>query len=210
MIKNLLFDFGGVIFSQNPLSEPIKRFEQLGFVNVRDFTGDHGQRGFFLELEKGLITEDEFIDRLEQECHRKLTYKEVQNAWLGFVRDVPLERLQHLLWFKERYNVCMLSNTNAFVQNWARSDNFDGHGHSIHHYFDTLYCSNELHEYKPDAAIFEKVLALGNMERSETIFIDDSMRNIEGARAVGIPSFHVTEQADWFQPLKDFIETQNK
>ena len=47
MIKNLLFDMGGVIFRQNS-EEAYRRFRAMG-VNTDDYMGEYGQKGFFLD-----------------------------------------------------------------------------------------------------------------------------------------------------------------
>lgn len=44
MIKNLLFDMGGVIFRQNS-EEAYRRFRAMG-VNTDDYMGEYGQKGF--------------------------------------------------------------------------------------------------------------------------------------------------------------------
>ena len=49
MIKNLLFDMGGVIFRQNS-EEAYRRFRAMG-VNTDDYMGEYGQKGFFLDVE---------------------------------------------------------------------------------------------------------------------------------------------------------------
>lgn len=44
MIKNILFDMGGVIFRQNS-EEAYRRFRSMG-VNTDDYMGEYGQKGF--------------------------------------------------------------------------------------------------------------------------------------------------------------------
>ena len=41
---------------------------------------------------------------------------------------------------------------------------------------------------KPDAEIFETVLKENQLDRSKTLFIDDSIQHIEGAVRVGLPA----------------------
>jgi HAD superfamily hydrolase (TIGR01509 family) len=45
---------------------------------------------------------------------------------------------------------------------------------------------------KPDAEIFEQVLADNSLRPHETLFLDDYAVNIEGAKSVGIKTVHVT------------------
>ena len=48
MIKNILFDMGGVIFRQNS-EEAFRRFREAG-VNTDEYMGEYGQQGVFLDV----------------------------------------------------------------------------------------------------------------------------------------------------------------
>ena len=45
--------------------------------------------------------------------------------------------------------------------------------------------------YKPEPDIFLKALAADGMKAEETIFVDDSLKNIKAAEALGIRGLHV-------------------
>jgi 2-haloacid dehalogenase len=45
---------------------------------------------------------------------------------------------------------------------------------------------------KPDRRIFEALLTRNNLEASACVFIDDSLKNVEGARAAGLEAVHFT------------------
>ena len=62
MIKNILFDMGGVIFRQNS-EEAFRRFREAG-VNTDEYMGEYGQKGFFLDVETGKIDAGEFCRRM--------------------------------------------------------------------------------------------------------------------------------------------------
>lgn len=46
---------------------------------------------------------------------------------------------------------------------------------------------------KPDAAIYQRLLDRNGLLAGESIFIDDSLANVEGARAVGLDAIHFTD-----------------
>ena len=54
MIKNLIFDLGGVVLPLNP-EQAWTRFESLGIKNTRQQMGVYGQTGIFRQLEDGSI-----------------------------------------------------------------------------------------------------------------------------------------------------------
>jgi putative hydrolase of the HAD superfamily len=45
---------------------------------------------------------------------------------------------------------------------------------------------------KPDAEIFQQVLDENNLDPAETLFIDDSLQHIEGAKKLGIQTYLMT------------------
>ena len=63
MIKNLIFDFGGVIA---PISreQAVEAFRQLGVADADQRLDKYHQTGIFQELEEGKITPDEFQVKL--------------------------------------------------------------------------------------------------------------------------------------------------
>ena len=74
---------------------------------------------------------------------------------------------------------------------FTRSDKFSDEHKPISDYFDTLFCSYEMQAYKPEPDIFLKALAADGMKAEETIFVDDSLKNIKAAEALGIRGLHV-------------------
>ena len=206
IIHNILFDFGGVIFRLNSVEEPIRRFRSLGFADADQYLGIYGQRGLFLQVEDGSISEEEFLQQLAERCGRpSVSREEAAWAWMGYVRDVPPEGLAALLRLKKRYRLGLLSNTNPFIQSWARSAAFSGDGHPVGHYLHVLCCSHELHDYKPAPEMFLKALSAAGMRAEETLFLDDSQRNVDGAERVGIHGLLVPPDGQWISVLDDFL-----
>ncbi len=57
---------------------------------------------------------------------------------------------------------------------------------------------------KPDAAIYELCLKRNNLVAADSIFIDDSLKNVEGARAVGMKAHHFKHPVGLRKELQDF------
>jgi putative hydrolase of the HAD superfamily len=53
---------------------------------------------------------------------------------------------------------------------------------------------------KPDPGIFRHVLEENNLVAEETLFVDDSIQHIEGAKKLDLQTFH-------FKEWKTFLET---
>lgn len=187
---------GGVIFRQDS-EEAFRRFREAG-LDPEKYMGAFGQKEFFLDVENGKIDADTFCRKMAEASGREhVSWEEAQHCWLGFLRDVPVERLHYLLELKKHYHVCLLSNTNPFMMSFTRSIKFSSDGKPISFYFDTLFCSYEMKAYKPDSEIFIKALDTDKMIADETLFLDDSMKNIVAAQCLGIQTLYVKTNEDW-------------
>lgn len=187
---------GGVIFRQDS-EEAFRRFREVG-LDPEKYMGAFGQKEFFLDVENGKIDADTFCRKMAEASGREhVSWEEAQHCWSGFLRDVPVERLHYLLELKKHYHVCLLSNTNPFMMSFTRSSKFSSDGKPISFYFDTLFCSYEMKAYKPDSEIFIKALDTDKMIADETLFLDDSMKNIVAAQRLGIQTLYVKTNEDW-------------
>ena len=187
---------GGVIFRQDS-EKAFRRFREAG-LDPEKYMGAFGQKEFFLDVENGKIDADTFCRKMAEASGREhVSWEEAQHCWLGFLKDVPVERLHYLLELKKHYHVCLLSNTNPFMMSFTRSSKFSSDGKPISFYFDTLFCSYEMKAYKPDSEIFIKALNTDKMIANETLFLDDSMKNIVAAQRLGIQTLYVKTNEDW-------------
>ena len=55
---------------------------------------------------------------------------------------------------------------------------------------------------KPDPAIYELCLQRNKLQAAESLFIDDSMKNVKGAEAVGMNAHHFTTPENLKAELK--------
>ena len=204
-ISNIAFDLGGVVVALSH-ENAIRCFEALGLKDARQHLDAFCQRGIFGDLESGNITSDDFRHQLGELIGRPLSMDECFNAWHGYVESVPQRNLDMLLELRERgYKVCLLSNTNPFMMHWAFSDAFSADGHPITHYFDHLYLSYECRVMKPSEDIFRMMLEGQGAKPEETLFIDDSPRNVEVAGSMGIHTLCPHNNEDWIPSLRSSL-----
>ena len=123
MIKNIVFDFGGVIVDIDR-DKAVQAFIKLGLTDADSRLDKYHQTGIFQELEEGKLSADEFRKQLGDLCGRELTMEETKQAWLGFFNEVDLRKLDYMLELRKSYHVYILSNTNPFVMSWACSPDF--------------------------------------------------------------------------------------
>ena len=201
MIKNIIFDLGGVIVTLDH-QHAVKCFEQLGLANASQQLDPYTQGGMFGDLEEGKITASEFIAKLSKECGKQLSYEDCLHAWLAYRKELPQRNLETLRQLREMgYRLILLSNTNPFMMHWANGKDFDGNGHPISDYFDALYMSYKVGMMKPNPMFFRKVLMDEEIMASETLFVDDGPRNVAAASQLGIFTYCPENGADWTREI---------
>lgn len=204
-IKNIAFDLGGVVIALS-YEQAVRRFEEIGLKDARQHLDAFHQRGIFGDLERGIITTEEFRIELGKLIGREVTYDECLYAWHGYVEYVPQKNLQMLLKLRQLgYKICLLSNTNPFMMQWAMSNEFDGNGHSMDYYFDNLYLSYKYKYMKPSPEIFKIMLEGQQSSAEETLFIDDGQKNVEAAKELGMKTLFPENNEDWTEPLAKLL-----
>lgn len=204
-IKNIVFDLGGVLIDLSH-DQAVRRFEEIGVVDAAQLLDPYEQKGIFLEVENGMITADEYCQKLREHTGKDLSCEEIKHAWLGFIVDVPQYKLDHLLKLREHYNVYLLSNTNPIIQEgWARTDQFSAAGRPIGDYFDKMYTSYEVGVTKPDRKIFDYMIADSGLIPSETLFVDDAKSNVEVGRSLGFQTYQPANGEDWREAVDKIL-----
>ncbi|MDR0976434.1 MAG: riboflavin biosynthesis protein RibF [Prevotellaceae bacterium] len=195
-IKNLIIDFGGVLIDLDR-KRCIEKFRQIGFDHVEQMLDVCHQQGFFLEHEKGLISDAEFRDRIRDMATRPVTDEQIDEAWNSFLLTIPAYKLRLLLRLKKHYNVILLSNTNGIHWDYSRQHVFNYRGHTVEDFFHHLFVSYEMHLAKPDPAIFRRVIDETGIRPEETLFLDDSPANCRAAESLGIRTYTPSAHEDW-------------
>lgn len=195
-VKNLLFDFGGVIVSLNK-QNALKRFKEIGFADIDKYLGEYRQEGIFLEYEEGKLTADEFYAEFRRIAGKDdISDDDIDSAWMAFLTGIPEYKYQLVKDLRKEYKVYLLSNTNPSVMKWARSKDFSPEGATIDEYFDKCYISYEIGCAKPDKEIFEAVINDSGMNPAETLFFDDGKANIEAAKELGFQVYLTNQDED--------------
>lgn len=206
MIKNLIFDFGGVLVNLDK-DICVAEFKKINAEDIAHYVDFCIQEDLFHELEIGAITVPEFC----QEVRRKApgctgTDQQIVDAWASLLTDVPVYRLEALQELKKKYRLFLLSNTNEIHWDMAENRFFRQiEGLGVEDYFENIYLSNRLGMIKPSREIFELVLKENGLEADETLFIDDSPKNCAAAESVGIHAFHSPTGDVWVRDRMKFL-----
>ena len=189
-IKNIIFDLGD-IFLNIDFKKTELAFAALGINGFQSMFSQHHADNLFQLLETGKISPEEFHHSFVQKTGMNLSYSEVEKAWNALLLDFPVERLHWLKSVSKRYNTFLFSNTNrihydAFSQTFHNMMNED-----FNSYFIKAYYSHEMGLRKPDPESFQYILNEQKLSPSETLFIDDTLKNVEAAAKLGIQTIHL-------------------
>lgn len=185
-IENIIFDLGGVILDVD-YNLTRKAFEKLGVVHFDEMYSQANADKLFQKLETGEIDEDNFYKELNRCTGLNLSPEEIRKAWNAMLLSFREESLQFLETLRLKYKIYLLSNTNfihlaSFTENFHRKKRKK----DFEEYFNEAFYSCEIGLRKPDVACYEWVLNKTGIEAAKTLFIDDSLHNIEAAKKAGM------------------------
>ncbi len=192
-IKNVIFDYGNVIFSID-FRKAQAAFKQLGITDTEQFFGHRQQDAIFDKFDRGEVSEHEFRAYVKEKTgNPAVTDQQITDAWNSLLLDIAPGNHDLLLKFKAKYRTFLLSNINAihfsYIMNYLKSDfGFDDN----EHLFERTYYSHLVGKRKPEIDFFEQVLAENDLKPEETLFIDDSPQHLEAAKTLGIQTFLMT------------------
>ncbi|HQV75553.1 MAG: HAD family phosphatase [Flavobacteriales bacterium] len=189
--STILLDLGGVLIDVD-YHAAARAFAALGFSDFEALYSKAQQDHLFDGFETGELSPDQFRDRIRELHTSALTDAQIDHCWNAMLGSVPPERLTLVARLKDRYQVLLLSNTNAihvpaFERIIARENGIT----DFKSLFDGAYYSCEMRLRKPHAAAFHHVLERHAADPERTLFIDDSIQHVEGARSAGLHAEHL-------------------
>lgn len=183
--KNILFDFGGVLYNID-YQLTIKAFKDLGFHHFENMFSQTKINNFFADFEKGQITDEEFYDILIKESGGEINKNDIKNAWNKMLLTYRMESLHYLKTLQEKYPLYLLSNTNSIHYKHFTTELKNREGlKPLSSYFIKAWYSHEIGFRKPDFNCYEFILADADIIAEETLFIDDTIANLEAAEKLG-------------------------
>lgn len=185
MIKNIIFDLGGVILDVD-YNRAVEAFRNLSIPDFNALYSQQKQALFFDRFEKGALSAAEFRQVIRN-MNQSLDDASIDKAWNSMILETPPERMDFLEKLKTRFGLYLLSNTNEIhirhFQEYFSKTFGPGRFESL---FKKIYLSSLLGMRKPEAGIFKLVISENVLNPEETVFIDDSVQHVEGARQTGL------------------------
>lgn len=195
-IKTVIFDLGGVLMDLDKQA-CIDAFRKLGYERVEELLGAYSQKGAFLQLEAGRISTDEFHRQVREAIGKPVTDRQIDEAFIKFLVDIPDYKLDMLLELKKNYRLFVLSNTNPIMMGWMKENTFRKQGLTVDDYFDQLFLSYEMGVTKPHKEIYEQLIRDSGINPEEALFIDDSQENLNAASPFGFRTYLAAPHEDY-------------
>ena len=195
MIRNIIFDMGGVLRVWDPeeFMEAMKIPEDDRKILMREIFGAVE----WPMQDLGLITEEETLERVRARIPERLhaAAEKLILHWEDLSRPVPgmadaIRRLK-----ENGYGIWLLSNASKrHGQYWGKIPGSE--------YFDGLVISAFEGVLKPDLTIYRTILSRFGLKAEECVFTDDMPANAAGALAVGMDAFVFRGTDDFLRELR--------
>ncbi len=197
-IEAVIFDYGGVIININ-YQATIDAFKELGILDIDEMYSQANQSNLFNDFETGKVSPQFFINQLLSFAPKRTTPNQIVHAWNAMILDVPLESINLLEYLKEEgIRIFLLSNTNSLHIDIANKRWGSVSKKSPKDVFEKVYYSHEVNMRKPDVQIFNRVIRENGLNAGKTLFIDDSIQHIEGAKKTGLKTLYLPERKKLF------------
>ena len=183
--KNILFDLGGVLIDID-YEKTIRSFQAIGFPNFEHMFSQLTADELFRKLETGAVAPDDFYKVMVSVAKSNVSRSEITDAWNSMLIAFRKESIVALNTLKDKYDLYLLSNTNAIHYDAFTQMLTDETGYNaLEPFFKKAYFSHRIGQRKPDAGSYEFVINDAGILAEETLFIDDTAMNIETARNLG-------------------------
>jgi len=152
----------------------------------KEFT-DWYLRDFATMLYEGILPVDEFWKTVENTYHVHVQ----GDPFTTFFDGKSIVGMERLFKNLKKHGVRIVSASNTYASNWDVC--LRNAGMSV---FAAHYPSHILHLSKPSPSYYQFIMEHENASPQACLFIDDREENIEGAEAVGIPSYRYVYTED--------------
>jgi 2-haloacid dehalogenase len=195
-IDTIIFDLGGVLIDWNPryLYRKIFKTEE----EVTWFLENICTPAWNDEQDGGRSFEEATNLLLAKHPEWEVPIKAWYGRWQETISGPVHETVEILKHFKEekKHRLYALTNWSEQTFPWAL-DNFE-----FLHWFEGIVVSGVEKTRKPFPEMYEIILNRYSIDPKSALFIDDSLKNIEAARKIGLHTIHFQSPAQLNEELK--------
>ena len=193
-LKNIVFDFGGVLIDWDPRYLYRKVFETEEEMNF--FLENICKYEWNLLQDAGRSLAEATRELQEQHPEYKEEIEMYYGRWEEMLGGLFEDNVKLIKPLKEKYKVYGLTNWSAETLPIAQRK------YDFFELFDGIVVSGEEKLVKPDPRFYRVLLNRYNLKAKETLLIDDNAENIRAAEKLGFQTVHVTPELNLEETLR--------
>ena len=167
----------------------------LGYSRIDELLDPCHQKGIIGDLEGGVLTEDEFRQAVLSESAEGCVPEDVDMAFWHILEGIAPYKAELLVKMSRSYDLYLLSNNNGITMVRAYQL-FEEAGAPLDKVFRKCFLSYQMKALKPSETFYKAVVEQIGLPSDMLLFIDDSMPNVEGSIAAGLPAVHYIPGSD--------------
>jgi putative hydrolase of the HAD superfamily len=193
-IESVILDYAGVMTVPISQARRLAKEADVDRVALRsvmgDIMGNPDPDSVWSKLERGEMTIDAFIDMYEDRVRgiRVAFHPDSEHLFISNLEVRPDMVARVRAWRSRGIPVALCTNN---IAEWRPTWSSKLGG--AENLFDVVVDSSAVGMRKPEARIYEHTLALLGASAATTLFVDDLLVNVEGARSVGLHGIHATD-----------------
>lgn len=186
MIKAILFDLHGVLFTNSTKTFIDKLSKQTGISNKRIV--EVFDEGIGVDYREGRASRDEFWQHVRENLKLE-NIDQLEQDWLNEYQLIEGTK-EIILELMKKYRILYLSDNFEKKINWLHSQ------HQFLDWFEGGLSSHEVGVRKPDPKMYEKAIEKFNLKPREILFVDDKEINLPPAKKLGMETVLFTSPQD--------------
>ena len=195
----LLFDLGGVVMGID-WQRAFQRWGRASHVPPEALAALYSFDEPYERHERGEIAEGDYYASLRRSLAIDIPDAEFSAGWSAIFTEPVHETVALLEKLRERVPLYAFSNSNAAHQAvWTRK-----FAPALTN-FRRVFVSSEMGLRKPERASFDYIAREIGVPHSRILFFDDTLANVEGARAAGLQAVHVRVPDDVAEAVRPWL-----
>lgn len=196
-IKNIVFDFGGVLIDWNPIylyGKEFKDKEEMDYFLNNICTSEWNIQQ---DAGRSLKEATEILQAQFPDYHDKIQM--FYGRWEEMLGGLFDENVKLIKPLKEKYNLYGLTNWSAetipvAMERYSFFEDLDG-----------IVVSGTEKLVKPDKELYRILIDRYQINADETLFIDDNYHNIQVAEELGFQTIHLTQDVNLEEKMKELM-----
>lgn len=153
----------------------------------------------------GVISHEEWIERVEAKLahlYGDEIASQLTAAWQAASWEIDSDFLRDLQQLTSTCKLVLVTNATSRLDSDLRKAGLDST-------FDAVINSSQIQVAKPAWPFFQTALSIAGSHASSAVFIDDSLKNVNAARSVGLDSIHHQNVAETLKLLFSMVENRS-